>query len=122
MRFIASATRAPLHSVWHGAQSEGGSHGLPKRKSSAHAQDGKSCKQACKAPHRTTPYAIPLRRMRPVACGHQKWAKAARQDDLRQPPGTDMKHLIRHYIGAWRLARINNTSIGALREILNKPF
>lgn len=33
-----------------------------------------------------------------------------------------MKHLIRHYIGAWRLARINNTSIGALREMLNKPF
>ena len=33
-----------------------------------------------------------------------------------------MKHLIRHYIGAWRLARINNTCIGALRQMLNKPF
>lgn len=33
-----------------------------------------------------------------------------------------MKHWIRHYIGAWRLARINNTRIGALREMLFKPF
>jgi hypothetical protein len=33
-----------------------------------------------------------------------------------------MKHLIRHYIGAWRLSRINNTRIGALREMLFKPF
>lgn len=34
-----------------------------------------------------------------------------------------MKHLIRHYIGAWRLARINNTRIGALRELLRTaPF
>ena len=33
-----------------------------------------------------------------------------------------MKHWISHYIGAWRLARINNTRIGALREMLFKPF
>ena len=36
--------------------------------------------------------------------------------------GTDMKHWIRHYIGAWRLARINNTRINAIREMLNTPF
>ena len=33
-----------------------------------------------------------------------------------------MQHWIRHYIGAWRLARINNNRINALREMLNKPF
>ena len=33
-----------------------------------------------------------------------------------------MKHWISHYIGAWRLARINNNRINALREMLNKPF
>ena len=32
MRFIASATRAPLHSVWHGAQSEGGDMDCPSGK------------------------------------------------------------------------------------------
>ena len=30
--------------------------------------------------------------------------------------------LIRHYLGAWKLSRINNTRIGALREMLFKPF
>ena len=34
-----------------------------------------------------------------------------------------MYHWIRHYIGAWRLARINNNRIGALRELLRPvPF
>ena len=33
-----------------------------------------------------------------------------------------MKHLIRHYWGAYKLSRINNTRIGALREMLFKPF
>ena len=29
---------------------------------------------------------------------------------------------IRHYRGAYKLTRINNTRIGALREMLFKPF
>lgn len=34
-----------------------------------------------------------------------------------------MQHWIRHYIGAWRLARINHTRLGALRELLRPvPF
>ena len=52
------------------------------------------------------------------------WGKrAAREDDLRQPPieGDVMKKL-RHYWGAYKLSRINNTRIGALREMLFKPF
>lgn len=32
-----------------------------------------------------------------------------------------MKTLL-HYWGAYRLSRINNTRIGALREMLAKPF
>lgn len=31
-------------------------------------------------------------------------------------------NLIRHYWGAYKLSRINNTRIGALREMLNRPF
>ena len=30
--------------------------------------------------------------------------------------------LIRHYWGAYKLSRINNTRTGALREMLFKPF
>lgn len=34
-----------------------------------------------------------------------------------------MKRLIRHYIAQYRLARINNTFIGALRELMRPvPF
>lgn len=29
---------------------------------------------------------------------------------------------LRHYWAAYRISRINNTRIGALREMLNKPF
>ena len=31
-------------------------------------------------------------------------------------------NLIRRYWGAYKLSRINNTRIGALREMLFKPF
>ena len=31
-------------------------------------------------------------------------------------------NLIRHYWGAYKLSRNNNTRIGALREMLFKPF
>lgn len=29
---------------------------------------------------------------------------------------------LRHYWGAYRLSRINNTRMGALRDMLSKPF
>ena len=29
---------------------------------------------------------------------------------------------LRHYWGAYRISRINNTRIGALREMFNTPF
>ncbi len=90
MRFIASATRAPLHSVWHGAQSEGGSHGLPKRKSSAHPKDRQGRKQARQAPHRNTTCALPLQPLRWVACRSKERAKAARKDHLHEPQHGDM--------------------------------
>jgi hypothetical protein len=32
-----------------------------------------------------------------------------------------MRHALKHYMGLYRLLRINNTPLGALRALLRKP-
>lgn len=80
MRFIASATRAPLHSVWHGGQSKGTDMDCPSGKV---VHTLKTARAASKrARHRTE---LPLTPYRCAECG--QWHVGTRSG-LKRPVKT----------------------------------
>ena len=59
------------------------------------------------------------------AIGYCWWlsgVQEASKDHPKQPPIEGHMKTILHYWGAYKLSRINNTRMGALREMLFKPF
>ena len=80
MRFIASATRAPLHSVWHGAQSEGVAMDRPSGKVIHTLKTAKAASK--RARHRTE---LPLTPYRCNECG--QWHVGTRSG-LKRPVKT----------------------------------